>query len=123
MDQFLLVMGQPHDDDGEGNEGQQRHIVGDQHGGKETESHQKQRDGPQIRRGDTERMGQMREETGLPQPVDHGHQAVEQRQGSKVEVGEIPAVGRNEKAGEQGSQRGDEENGFPADERTDSGHE
>ena len=51
------------------------------------------------------------------------HQAVEQRQGSKVEVGEIPAVGRNEKTGEQGRQCGDEENRFPADERTDSGHE
>ena len=59
MDQFLLVMGQAHDNDGEGNEGQQRHIVCDQHGGKETEPDQEQRDGPQIRRGDTERMSQV----------------------------------------------------------------
>ena len=70
-----------------------------------------------------QRVRQMRKEARLPQPGDDGHQAVEQRERAKVEIGGISGVRRHEKAADQRGERRDQQHRLAPDKGTNGSHD
>ena len=122
-DQRVAPLGHAEHDDGEGHEGQQGDVVGDEHGRKEAQPDQQRAHGAQVSDPQTERVRQMRKKTRLPQPGHHRHQTVEQRQRAEIDISEIPRVGRDEKAADRRGERGNEQHRLAPDKGTDRGHE
>ena len=93
----------------EGHKGQQRHIVGDQHGAEKAQQHQHQpqeTDRPGL---GAEPVGQHGKNPGVAQPGHHHHQAVQQRQGAKINIAPVGPVRRHKEAADQRRQKGDAE--------------
>ena len=104
-------------------EGQKRHVVRDQHRREEAEQHEQQPDRAHAPGFFAQRVRQMRKEARLPQPGDDGHQAVEQRERAKVEIGGISGVRRHEKAADQRGERRDQQHRLAPDKGTNCSHD
>jgi len=97
-DKLLFLMGKTQHNNREGDKGQQRHIVCNQHGAEKTQQHQCYAY-LSCRVGlFTELVGKIAEHARAPQPADDHHQRVKQRQCAKVNVFYVVAVDRNKYA-------------------------
>ena len=121
-DQGPVLVGHTQHHHREGDEGQKCHVVGDEHGGNKAQQDQQNAEQPEVAHPEAEPVGQPGEEPGLAQPRHNGHEAIEQGQGTQVQIVPVGPVRRHEKAAHQGREGGDEQHRLPPDKAADGRH-
>lgn len=92
-------IGHVQNQDGKGDEGEQGHIIGDEHGTEKRQQHQHERQKTQCLFTAKQAQRQRLEQTTATQPGHDGHQAEKQAQHAEVEIGNIRRGGRHKKSG------------------------
>ena len=87
--------------------GQQRHVVGNEHGADEGDIHQRQNTHAGVFEALDHLSGQHIEEVDILQRTDHRQHAEQARQRFQVKIAQIRTVRRDNDAGNGGSQQGD----------------
>ena len=93
---------------GKGHKGDERHVVGHQHGGEKRQDHQNQRNAPDRQLAGEELLRQHQEYACLLEPCHHCHEAEEEAKYSQVDVREVGRRGLDPKGG---NHRADKRNG------------
>ena len=118
QDQFFPRLGAQavQDHKGKGHEGEQRHIIGDEHTAKKAQPHQHQDQLQSAARQGQQGPAHPVKDPLLPQPGHHGHQRKEDGQGTEVDVAEIRPIRGYKKGREQRQDRRHRKDGLLFDE-------
>ena len=92
-------------EDAEGNEGDEGHVIGDEHAAEKAETHQRQHHAPRRADPAQKLVADGFKDAFGPEAAHNEHQAEQQDQGVPVDVGQVLAVQRHHKAGEYGQYR------------------
>jgi len=103
----------------QGQKGQQRHIIGNQHGTEEGYVHQRQNGQPEVFRNGHDLFGDAGEEADVPQGAYHSEGAEEAGQGPGIEIGQIFQIRRYDHGGTQREGCGDRQHRVAADKQAD----
>ena len=100
-ERFLAPCHLSEHEQGEGNKGDQRHIVGQKHTEPEAQQHEQQRDDPHGAHLPQKELGQHAERARGPKPRHDGHQGKQKSQHPPVHIRDVRAGGRHQKARHQ----------------------
>jgi len=96
-------------DDGERDEGDEGHIVGDEHRGEEGQGHQGEGNPSKIGGDGEQCVGEGLEHAVMFKPRDDEHQGEEHGNGLPIDRGGVQGTGRNHDHGGEGEEYGDDE--------------
>ena len=96
----------------QGQKGDQRHIVGNDHRSDKGDDDKQQEQGPQIARHSHQFTGQNGEEFNIPQSAHHRQGQEQAGQGLPIEIPAVFLVGGYQKAGDHRRQCGDAKHGI-----------
>ena len=91
---------------GEGDKGDQRHVIGDEHAGEKTQEDQEYFQLPEAFDAHQQAFAQAVEKADGLEPCHGDHEAEQQPQGMKVQVADIADAGRNGRHGQDGQRPG-----------------
>ena len=112
-DEQALLPGHAQHHHGEGDEGDQGDVVGDDHAEKEGQKDQHQHHLPGGNGAPEQVVPQKQEQPRLLTQADHRHQAEEEGQGVPVDIAQIGRVGGDKTGGEQGQGGGRAQHRLP----------
>ncbi len=95
----------------EGQKGQKRHVVGDQHGADEGDEHQRQNGCAGVTRSANDAMRQNGKKANVFQGTDDSQRAEQTAERFQVEIVKISRVGRNNAGGDDGRRDGNAQHG------------
>ena len=107
---------------GEGHEGEQGHIIGDEHAAEEAQQHQHHREAPRSAGPPQQGAAQQLEHPQGPEPRHNDHQTEQQGQRPVVRIGQIFPVRRDHRHRRQCQHRRRAEHRLPPHERHDLSH-